>query len=616
MGQFKLLESDKSEKEAPCNKYFSCFTWNIEGLKRNVHSLKHFVDLFRPELIFLSEPQLHHCDLKPLISPLQGQYSSFLNSEDFHHPELALEQSKPKGGTMVLWKNSLDPFITVMPTSTPSVSVIVFKSPSSPICCHITIYLPTSGQENEFVSALSDLDSCIDQIKSSYLDPYIFIRGDANVNPKNTSRSSLFKFFLQKHNLDQVEILHPTYHHFLGSGEFDSCLDIILHTSDSNETVNTIICKNQDPLILSHHDLIISSFTLPVSNESVKSPKATAPRISNDRVRIIWSEEGIANYQVAVGDNLTRLRNTWCQPSSPAMMSILLQSTYSVLSTAASSTNKVIPLGMSRAQKSKKYPEIEAAKRNLLEKHRSLKSLLSSATPDLQSMQTAKIEHSEARSAYRQAVRAEQAKVSKQRDQNLLSIRTSNSSSIFKTIKGFKSVSSGKIHELCVNDKIYRGDMVPDGFFDSLSALKSPDMSSIHSFTHFGDTLCDFRNILKICQTSSRIPEISYKKSAEILLSLRSDVNDFYSITANHFVNAGKAGFEHFFFLLNSVLKNIQLASMEELNTVWACILFKGHGKNKHSDRSYRTISTCPLLAKALDTYIGQLYGSAWAAVQ
>ena len=131
------------------------------------------------------------------------------------------------------------------------------------------------------------------------------------------------------------------------------------------------------------------------------------PRISNDRVRIIWSEEGIANYQVAVGDNLTRLRNTWCQPSSPAMMSILLQSTYSVLSTAASSTNKAIPLGMSRAPKSTKYPEIEAAKRNLLEKHRSLKSLLSSATPDLQSMQTAKIEHSEARSAYRQAVRAE-----------------------------------------------------------------------------------------------------------------------------------------------------------------------------------------------------------------
>ena len=77
-----------------------------------------------------------------------------------------------------------------------------------------------------------------------------------------------------------------------------------------------------------------------------------------------------------------------------------------------------------------------------------------------------------------------------------------------------------------------------------------------------------------------------------------------------------EAGFEHFFFLLSALIKNINLASLEELNTVWACILYKGHEKSKTSDRSYRTISTCPLLAKALDTYVGQLYGDGWAKVQ
>ena len=331
--------------------------------------------------------------------------------------------------------------------------------------------------------------------------------------------------------------------------------------------------------------MIVSSFILPVTKVD-KTPKASAPRIKNDRLKIIWSEEGIAEYQIAVGDNLARLRNTWYQPSSPALMSILLQSTYSLLSSAASTTNRAIPLGVARAPKSRKNPKIEAAKRNLLEKHKVLKILQLSATSDLLSLQAAKLEHSEARSAYRHAVRAEQRNDSMQRDNGLLSIRASNSSSIFRAIKGFKSVSSSKIHELLVNDKIYSGDLVPDGFFDSLSALKCPDMTSIHTSQSFIDTLSDFKNILKICETSSRIPEISYKKSTDILLSLRSDVNDFYSITANHFVNAGKAGFEHFFFLLNSIIKNIQLASIEELNTVWACILFKGHGKNTNFDRS------------------------------
>ena len=41
--------------------------------------------------------------------------------------------------------------------------------------------------------------------------------------------------------------------------------------------------------------------------------------------------------------------------------------------------------------------------------------------------------------------------------------------------------------------------------------------------------------------------------------------------------------------------------SLNEVSSVNAVVLFKGHGKDKESDRSYRTISTCPLLAKSLD---------------
>ena len=73
---------------------------------------------------------------------------------------------------------------------------------------------------------------------------------------------------------------------------------------------------------------------------------------------------------------------------------------------------------------------------------------------------------------------------------------------------------------------------------------------------------------------------------------------------------------EHFHFLLNIIIAEINLSSLEELNTIWACILHKGHGKDKESDRSYRTISTCPLLAKALDSYVGSLYSDGWAEVQ
>ena len=113
-----------------------------------------------------------------------------------------------------------------------------------------------------------------------------------------------------------------------------------------------------------------------------------------------------------------------------------------------------------------------------------------------------------------------------------------------------------------------------------------------------------------------KIPSISSRKATEILYNLKPDVNDLFSITPRHYINAGLEGARHFCFLLNLLIENTNLFSLPELNSVWAMVLYKGHNKPKDSDRSYRTISTCPLLSKALDTYIGGLYESGWAAVQ
>ena len=93
---------------------------------------------------------------------------------------------------------------------------------------------------------------------------------------------------------------------------------------------------------------------------------------------------------------------------------------------------------------------------------------------------------------------------------------------------------------------------------------------------------------------------------------MKPSVNDVYGVTINHFKYAGPASWRHFHFLLNSLLHDVNNTSIEEVNTVYACILFKGHKKDKSSDRSYRTISTCPVVAKALDIYIRKLHIESW----
>ena len=378
-----------------------------------------------------------------------------------------------------------------------------------------------------------------------------------------------------------------------------------------------MICKFSQPLINSHHDAIISSFSIPTQPEpDAPADLVDAPKVANTRIKITWNSEGIREYEALVSENLRRLRETWCNPDSPASMSVLLATTYCILSDAAQATNHSIDLGAPVKQKPRHHPAVVSSQRKLLTAHKALRQLSSTPNPDPEAVLSAKKTLSEARSNHRHVIRQEQMFDEINRDKHLNSILSRNSSSLFKNIRKSKSENNGDINKLHVNEREYSGEIVPDGFFDSLSSLKAPDMASIHSTQEFQNTLLDYENILKICRKGEKIPAISAKQSTEILLSLRSEVNDYYSITANHFIHAGRSGFEHFHFLLSSLAMNVNLATLEELNTVWACILHKGHKKDKESDRSYRTISTCPLLAKSLDTYIGILYRAGWHEVQ
>ena len=99
---------------------------------------------------------------------------------------------------MVMWQTSLDPFISTIPTQSSSLAAILLKLPGYCISVHIAIYLPTAGQDVQFVSALASLDSCIEDLVKMYPGVQVFLRGDSNVNPKNTSRVSLFQHFLSK----------------------------------------------------------------------------------------------------------------------------------------------------------------------------------------------------------------------------------------------------------------------------------------------------------------------------------------------------------------------------------------------------------------------------------
>ena len=75
---------------------------------------------------------------------------------------------------------------------------------------------------------------------------------------------------------------------------------------------------------------------------------------------------------------------------------------------------------------------------------------------------------------------------------------------------------------------------------------------------------------------------------------------------------AGQTGHHHFTALLNLIICNINLSTAAELNSAWSIMLHKGHNKPRCLCRSWRCISTCPLVPKVLDLYMSDLHSDSW----
>ena len=178
-----------------------CLTWNIEGYSRSSLEIRQLADAYSPDLILLSEPWLFQCDSQLVTQLLNPQYKMLLNSDDVYDPELPLLHSNTSGGTMLMWTIENDPYVTVVPVDSTSFLPMVFSPPGHAPSIHIAVYLPTHGQENEFMSELANLSLSIDQLRLQHPEAVCYLRGDFNVSDKNKNRSSLLNHLCQEQEL-------------------------------------------------------------------------------------------------------------------------------------------------------------------------------------------------------------------------------------------------------------------------------------------------------------------------------------------------------------------------------------------------------------------------------
>ena len=114
-----------------------------------------------------------------------------------------------------------------------------------------------------------------------------------------------------------------------------------------------------------------------------------------------------------------------------------------------------------------------------------------------------------------------------------------------------------------------------DGFF-SLVQLKIP--SKLLSFPSPWAVKI-FSYIVKTSSRGVKITYVTYKQAFNLLSSLKPDVKDLFSTTPLHYLKAGVLGITHFMNILNLVVENVNMSTLEELNSMWSIMLYKGGSK-------------------------------------
>ena len=230
---------------------------------------------------------------------------------------------------------------------------------------------------------------------------------------------------------------------------------------------------------------------------------------------------------------------------------------------------------------------------------------------------SAKINLKCAHRIYKKAVRLARLNEENTRDKKLFDILERDKNNVFNNLKRCKnSASQSATQKLYVDGLIYEGDMVADGFFESMKKLKTCDFEELAHDPDLAVHFSNYEHIRQLCNEQRSLPEISCEQVHKILKRMKRDVKDHYGITALHYLNAGVEGTIHVKELINCIISNPINATTKEMNTVHGLILHKGHNKDKTSERSYRTISSCPVLSKVLDIYIRDLNQDKWDSCQ
>ncbi|XP_063427548.1 uncharacterized protein LOC134711049 [Mytilus trossulus] len=542
------------------------------------------------DILLLQEHWLFHAQLHYLQEI--GKCTNYAaKGSDEYDPIQPTFLPRGHGGVAVIWKNEIDSQVRPLDDGKERIQCVEISGKDQKLLL-VSVYLPSTGGRNSTDEFLDTIDQ-LNEIITKYQDTHeIIIGGDLNEDLGNDERQNKRKKYLQQLIEDYRLGYENTGKTFIKTnGQECSELDYFLYKSRHMEMTEKEVLKD----VISNH-----SDHYPIKCEvKIGIPKRGTnqnSKLQQLQPTIKWDKVDQDLYLAIINRQVDTMAESPAETADDA--ELLISKMHQMLTNAAneSSSNK---------SKYKAKPKLKVWTpiiKGSLKEMRKCYDIWSRngkpTNPDDKSYQ----DRVNSRKEFKKQVKVEQARERDREKQEILEARTRDSKLYHKLVKGNRNRNRTGIMDLHVNDNLYSGDQVIEGFTEHFGNLASAEKSSQLKDQHYHELVEYEIKLINDMVKSKETPlatQIELKKAIKTLN--RGKSADIYGITVEHLIYAGEKLEQLLLRLINLVFKHGYVPDI--LKKGLLAPVFKNKGDRCHA-ANYRGITVLPVVNKIIEAII------------
>ena len=576
-------------------------TLNIEGLSRNRLYFSDILSKHEPLLCFIQETWLPYFSESSLISQYP-EYNFHLSSDDmFEQPEDQLNASGHVWhGTAVVWHCKLNAHVKPVKVVHTRFAGIKIETNTRTILA-ISLYLPTSGKDEDFSDCISSLSTFISENTNSKDE--VLIGADTNCSEKSTRRRrKIYQDFCSELGLIEIGSQIPTFHH--NNAVSSSNIDRFLVTRTLAENLGPIQveCTLETPMNFSCHDLLLSVLAI-CSAHSAQESRYSETYEEYNRAKVAWNQSDIEQYQEYTDTILSLAESTF---SDPQLFPIKCE-LYSHL--LVNSAVKTCALKKSRSCTKSKYKTKISKKLKHARSEYRIRYGQWNRTGRRKDHPTYKA-YITARKVLQRIERYERNLSYIKFNNKLMLADSTDKSEVFSLMKKARGVTSTSVKTSILETPVgtYTGQDILEGFTADTEYLGKADMDTSEYDNHFYK-MCEEDNshIFSLEEENEvKIPPMTMADLNKILFNKMKPgkAPDVFHLTVEHLRYLGHSAKHCILNLVNSALDSISLMSCPQVKLGVSSIIYKAKKKPVHKSDSYRVVTVSPQIGAIIDRYI------------